>query len=153
VAGEVRDLTNSVFGSILCGEERKESVMWKPYERPKREYRKNLYAAININRGGMFLNHLACDMIGMKAPEDTRFFRFHTDEKDKNRFGFQVLLNTQQYARDLYKVKYRDENKTAKINAKQFVITYRLLERALKLEQTTFPLMKEGEDFYYFELK
>jgi len=127
--------------------------MWKIYERPKREYRKNLYAAININRGGMFLNRMACDMIGMKAPEDIRFFLFHVDEKDKDRYGFRVFLNTQKYTKHLYKVKYRDQNKTAKINAKQFIITHDLLKRALKIEQATFPLFKEGEDFYYFELK
>jgi len=129
--------------------------MWKIYERPKREYRKNVYAAININKGGMFLNRLACELIGMGATKENsiRFFLFHYDPDDRNRYGFRVLLNTQKYTKNLYKVKYRDENKTAKINAKKFIITHDLLKRAQKLEETTFPLIKEGEDFFYFELK
>jgi len=130
--------------------------MWKLYERPKGERRKSVYPAININKGGMFLNHMACEMIGMKAPGDIRFFLFHYDDNDKNRYGFRVLKNKQENLKNQYRVKYRHQNKTAKINVKQFIITFDLLERTRKVEQTTFPLIKdnkEGEDFYYFELK
>lgn len=128
--------------------------MWKLYERPKREYRKNIYPAVNINRGGMFLNHMACEMIGFKEPGDVRYFLFYVDEQDKHRFGFQVLMNTQENIKNIYKVKYRYANRTAKINAKQFVISNHLLERALKIEQTTFPLIRDKEgDIFFFELK
>jgi hypothetical protein len=127
--------------------------MWKPYERPRREYRKNIYPAININRGGMFLNHMACEMIGLKEPGDVRYFLFYTDDQDKERLGFRVLMNTQENIKNIYKVKYRHANRTAKINAKQFVITNGLLERGLKIGQTTFPLTKDKEGFYFFELK
>lgn len=127
--------------------------MWKLYERPRREYRKNLYPAVNINRGGFFLNRMACDLIGMSVAGDVRYLLFYTDDKNKNLFGFRVLLNAQENLKDIYKVKYRDANKTAKINAKQFVIKNDLLSRALKLEQTTFPIIKDKEDIFFFELK
>jgi len=126
---------------------------WKVYERSRGERRKNVFAAININRGGLFLNRMACELVGMTKPGDERYILFYYDEQNKNLFGFEVLLNNQQHMKDLYKVKYRDANKTAKINARQFIIQNNLLERTLKIKQTTFPLIKEKEDFYYFELK
>ena len=128
--------------------------MWKLYERPRRERRKNVYPAININRGGLFLNRMACEMVGMVKPGDERYILFYYDEQNKNLFGFQVLLNNQEHMKDIYKVRYREQNKTAKINAKQFIIQHGLLERALKIEQTTFPLTKDKNgDVYSFELK
>jgi len=126
--------------------------MWELYERPKRERRKNIFAGININKGGMFLNRMACELIGM-GPGDVRYFLFFTDKEKPNLYGFLALLSPQKHEKNVYKVRYREFNRTAKVNAKQFIILHRMLEKAAKVGESTFPLTKEKDDFYSFEIK
>jgi hypothetical protein len=124
--------------------------MWKMWERGKKEYRKNVIAAVNINKWGMFLNRRACELVGI-GEGDTRWLLFFEDETNPNKYGFRVLLNEQEYPKSIYKVSYRDTNKTAKINAKSFVREHNLIERAEKVETNSFHLVKEDEeDFYSF---
>ncbi len=130
--------------------------MWRIYKRPTRERKIGLFPGINIHRGGMQLNKMACAEMGIGVG-DVKYFVMYEDEKNPNRFGFRVL-NTPQSAEieNVYKVVYREDQRTAKVNSRQFIENFGLLERAMKLDKTTFPLEQEeseGEVFWFFELK
>ena len=130
--------------------------MWEEYKRPPRELRVGIFPAINIHRQGMQLNRMACQQMDI-CEGDIRWFLFYTDKERPDRFGFRILLNKQpDKLMNLYKVTYRPISHTAKINNRRFIEQFNLLDRALKIDRTTFPLSKEkidGGDIWFFELK
>jgi len=129
--------------------------MWVKDKRPKREPRIAMFPTIHVHRKGMQLNKGASEEMGLPDGEP-RWMVFYVDDKNPNRYGFIVLKNPQKDIDDVYKAVYRAKAKVTKINNVGFCERYDILERALKMNRTTFPLSKEltegGDTLYVFEL-
>lgn len=130
--------------------------MWVKDKRPKREPRIGMFPTIHVHRKGMQLNKGASEEMGLPDGEP-RWMVFYVDDKDPLKYGFVVLKTPQKEIDDVYKAVYRAKAKVTKINNIGFSERHKILERALKLGRTTFPLNKEvlkgGETLYFFELK
>jgi hypothetical protein len=130
--------------------------MWVKDKRPKREPRIGMFPTIHVHRKGTQLNKAASEEMGLPDGEP-RWIVFYTDDKNPARYGFVVLKNPQKDIDDVYKSAYREKAKLTKINNIGFCERHNILERALKLGRTTFPLSKEitesGDTLYFFELK
>jgi hypothetical protein len=131
------------------------------YKRPAYRLMSHHGPTVNVCRAGLFFNRRACELVGLDE-NSVRWALLLYDEDNPFRFGVRIFKtnreSAKEHSRDLYKVTYREFSHTGKINPTFFMKEYRLLEKALGVGNTTFPLLLDTTQphdsmSFYFVIK